>query len=884
MKRAFMLFPVLLLTSMAVLFAEDHRQSVKVYVSKNGSDQWSGGLADPNASNTDGPLATLEAAQSRVRSLLKEQTAPVEVVIRSGTYWLKKPLVLTPEDSGKQETPVTWTSHEGERVILSGGKPVTGWKKVVGDVPGLPPNAAGKIWYADIGKGTAFYSLFDDLGILPQAISPKFKTDKNREKASYNRLAWLGSDLDHLRSVDEAVLHIVPQHFFVYKIVHVESIDKENRFLNTRNESTKAYPSMIPLINSGSTHSYYRIANVIEHLDAPGEWVLNSQEGSIYYWPVAGDRPGDDVCYPILDELISFRGDVGNRNWVRNISFRGIIFRNTERMLDDEDNQNLHAGWDVLEGRNAVIRLMGAHNISIDNCIIENSGGTGIKSGVYSANNTFKHNVIRHMGLSGISLIGHGPGKIADNFGNIISHNEIGHCGEIWACGIGVVIIGSGFNHVHNNQIHHTANHGIAMMGAGKQALMPGNRSGKEGEIRWDDFNIPAEEDTWYHRQAYVHTQSNIVEYNEVHHAAHGDRMADVNSLYCHGTGRGNVYRRNYIHDMIGSGGNAGFRADDWMWFMRVSENVFRNVKGGGIICKQTNGFFNNILIDCESFCFSFKTDWVPRESSDKGLNEQQYGTTVRRNIMVQSASMIQPIYGQLPKIPPYYDSKEHHGDVTGYYLIPQPMMEDNILFCPDNAGIAEDALATSQSLGQDSTSIAADPMFVDPEDGDFRFRDGSPALKLGITPITKYGIQEPSGLQEGYGHLDPGGAVSAARAARRELAEKATRNASAKRDLILSATAPAAITPEDAISVIAKYDVSEQRDIYVVFLRSGSKFGDARQTVEAGRGDVKLTVVPSEYPAEKGDDFMFVVMVLPVGETWRESLHLHRITGVTVK
>jgi hypothetical protein len=174
--------------------------------------------------------------------------------------------------------------------------------------------------------------------------------------------------------------------------------------------------------------------------------------------------------------------------------------------------------------------------------------------------------------------------------------------------------------------------------------------------------------------------------------------------------------------------------------------------------------------------------------------------------------------------------------------------------------------------------------MFVDPENGDFRFKDGSPALKLGIKPLEKYGIQEPSGLQTEYGHLDPDGAVSAARAARRELAEEASPGEPVTRDLILSATAPKAITPEAAIRVVAKYDVSKERDIYVVFLESGHKYGDARQTVEAGTGDAKLEVALDQYPTERGDDFMFVVMVLPVGETWKEALHVYRITGVSVK
>ena len=42
------------------------------YLSPNGSDQWSGKLAEPNAQGTDGPFATLERAHDAVR-LLKKQ-------------------------------------------------------------------------------------------------------------------------------------------------------------------------------------------------------------------------------------------------------------------------------------------------------------------------------------------------------------------------------------------------------------------------------------------------------------------------------------------------------------------------------------------------------------------------------------------------------------------------------------------------------------------------------------------------------------------------------------------------------------------------------------------------------------------------------------------
>ncbi len=40
------------------------------------------------------------------------------------------------------------------------------------------------------------------------------------------------------------------------------------------------------------------------------------------------------------------------------------------------------------------------------------------------------------------------------------------------------------------------------------------------------------------------------------------------------------------------------------------------------------------------------------------------------------------------------------------------------------------------QAQGLDRHSLVADPLFVDPDKGDYRLRDDSPALKLGFKPI----------------------------------------------------------------------------------------------------------------------------------------------------
>src|SRR5437016_9675 len=126
-----------------------HPNSATFFVATNGNDQWSGRLPSPNARRTDGPFGSVPRAFSAVREQVRftgrtnsepavtdpGAVGPSRITIRAGTYFLTEPLVIKPEDSG-----FVMETYPGESPILSGGRPIRGWKQIAGK----------NLWAADI--------------------------------------------------------------------------------------------------------------------------------------------------------------------------------------------------------------------------------------------------------------------------------------------------------------------------------------------------------------------------------------------------------------------------------------------------------------------------------------------------------------------------------------------------------------------------------------------------------------------------------------------------------------------------------------------------------------------------------------------------------------
>ncbi|MHC4324190.1 MAG: hypothetical protein ACYSUX_07945, partial [Planctomycetota bacterium] len=124
--------------------------ALRLYVSPDGSDQWSGKLARPNNERTDGPLESLAGARDRIRSLrlIARIPEPIRVVIADGRYTLSEPFVLEPQDSGTGQLSVSYEAAAGARPVFTGGRTITGFKRGENGIwqTQIHQVAAGK-WY-----------------------------------------------------------------------------------------------------------------------------------------------------------------------------------------------------------------------------------------------------------------------------------------------------------------------------------------------------------------------------------------------------------------------------------------------------------------------------------------------------------------------------------------------------------------------------------------------------------------------------------------------------------------------------------------------------------------------------------------------------------------
>lgn len=689
-------------------------QEINIYVSPEGNDVHPGTIEQP--------LLSLSGAKDHVRKLKTSATGDINVWFREGTYRMNETVVFSLEDSGSEGRAITYAAYPRETPVFSSGKEIKGWEKVTTEVPGLPEQAKGKLLVTNVtGK---FLTLYDDKGMLPRAQSEPFFTGEG--KNGRNLLTFPEGKLRSWSNVTDVEIKVRPHHAWIMNILPLESVDEE---ANTAITSLEATYAMNKLHFIKDLENCW-VENVLEELDEPGEWTLNTKEGKVYLWP----RIESPVFAPQLLELIRVEGQIDKEGPtdipVRNLHFKDLTFKHGERYTLTQDDAGLQHDWDMFDKDNALVRFRGTENCSIKNCHFLHSGSGAIRVDLHGIENEISGNHIEYMGGGGILLCGYGPGTKDVNKKNLVFSNHIHHIGEIYWHSPGIFLWQSGENRVANNLIHHTNYTGLILSGCMSHFFA---RNGREltRTIRWHELPGVSKNASRKDVLPYFHTHDNLVEYNEIHHSML--KMGDGNGIYIRGAGEGNIIRGNYIHDMVGQTlMQAAIRTDGGQTGTLIVQNLIYRCTSQGILTKLDNKVENNIVADVIA---------PPRGYYLSVREGPLTGASIQKNIFYCSTDTAEFIN----ELPP--GKKGSTEDRRGRALarVMDAETDYNIYFFKKDPKKGESLIAKNRANGVDENSLAVDPLFVDPENGDFRLQPGSPALKMGFVPFdrSKVGLKK---------------------------------------------------------------------------------------------------------------------------------------------
>lgn len=712
---------VIILVLVFSIKAQTRGAQVKFYVAPDGNDAWSGRLPAPNAAGTDGPFATLTRARDGIRELKATSglQQPVNVLIRGGTYYLSEPLSLGPQDSGTEQYPIVYQAYQGEKPVLCGGKIITGWKPYKDGIM--------QCSLAEVKEGNwKFRQLFFDGERQPRACWP----NPDPDDPLYTGWAFIEETLpkgeefpttfryepdpapQRWAKPTQAEVVIFPWFCWVNDLIPIKEVDHDRRVITVDRQGQPPFANAV--LGTLVVGNRFRVENVLEELDRPGEWCLDTQTGTLYFWPPTGLVQDGEVIAPVTDRLIELIGTP--KKPVGYVQISGLTLMQTLSPFPEQRHPNFHAPT----FRGEALRLENTEYCRIADNLVVNVGGDGVRLQGACASNWIVDNEIAYAGGQGVSMssadiegnqyLGRDLERLREQsvvkprmVRNVISNNHIHHYGQIEKHAAGLLIwgINSVENVISHNLVHHGPHAGLtAQDGFGRL----------------------------------------IIEYNEMHDLCL--EIADCGGIFTNrwytlrddeDLAPGNVIRYNLIRDVIGcaaygepqSHAVEGAKAYGKLWTPYYVWAMYFDNSGMDVtVC-------SNICVGNTMGGISFLSD--PRDN------------LVENNLFIESS--VQQMYLEMRG-----DGNRFLRNIV-YYVNPEAALlrtrgGEGVAECDYNLywqagghelivrGVPEDSFAKWQEMGFDTHSVVADPLFVDPENGDYRLQPNSPAFALGFEPI----------------------------------------------------------------------------------------------------------------------------------------------------
>jgi hypothetical protein len=443
---------------------------------------------DANQGSFDKPFATVAKARNAIREKIAAGlTKDLTVLIRGGVYTQTDALVFGPEDSATEEHSITYAAYPGEKVVLSGGRNIHGWKK--GD---------GEIWTTEIPEVKAgqwcFRQLFVNGQRAVRARTPNvddktpwwtIRTSTIKPHPNNDNATPVVLSVDHpikalTNDADLEFIYLNNNDASRKRVGEINEKDQTFTLCPPHQWPSTAMPGEFQICFPQPGHTGY-FENAREFLDQPGEWHLDRRTGVLSYWP----RPGEDLTKAGVtaavaqNTLLAVAGTAEKP--VRNLHFDGIHIEYVDwplpafgfaaqfGCLQLTSDAQFKVYW-----IDAAVQLEHARLCSFTNGGIAHAGGMGLVLLQGTAQDTIEGNQLYDLGGGGIgggcvrdraTLTWTPAPKEGEYRGIRVANNHIHHCGADYFGSVGICFAMLQESTIEHNLIHDLPYSGIVMTG-----------------------------------------------------------------------------------------------------------------------------------------------------------------------------------------------------------------------------------------------------------------------------------------------------------------------------------------------------------------------------------------------------------------------------------
>ena len=374
----------------------------EIWISPKGSDF--------NDGTRQSPKATLTSALRQAREWRRTEDNRIQggitIYMEGGTYAFHEPVFIRPEDSGTKESPTIIRSVGDEKVILSGGISINGWKK------------QGKVWVADVpafnGRPLDFRQLWVNgkKAVRARDVEDFEKMNRICSVDEKNEILYVPAVsirrlIDNKGNLKAKYAEMVLHQMWCVANLRIRSVEVQGdsaaiRFHQPESRIQFEHLWPRPMVTTDGHNSAFYLTNARELQDVPGEWYHDMDARKVYYYPREGEKMQEaEVIVPAVETLVRVEGTVDRP--VCHIRFEKITFSYTTWMRPSEKGHvPLQAGMYLTDGyridpkmqRNylnhpldnqgwlgrpaAAVRVVAARQIDFERCRFEHLGSTGL--------------------------------------------------------------------------------------------------------------------------------------------------------------------------------------------------------------------------------------------------------------------------------------------------------------------------------------------------------------------------------------------------------------------------------------------------------------------------------------------------------------------------